>query len=162
MCDRERKGEGGREGDIEVQQQYQSNLWATVGQATILCFRLWTHIFSLSQTSPQGVLGNKLHPTKVGALAYLHKDVGTGTRAPYKGQCKPQDTEPGLVSRYVRRLWNHIDHKRTLPKYINTSSGTGCSPLFGLNNQLVYNTQLNFLSSTSGLQCFFIYSFIYC
>lgn len=48
-------------------------IYETVGQATILYFTLWRHIFS--QTSPQGVLGNKLHPTKARALAYLYKGI---------------------------------------------------------------------------------------
>lgn len=67
------------------------------------CILDYEHIF-FSQTSPQGVLGKKLHPTKAGALAYLYKDIEMGTRELYKGQCKPHNTLPKLVSKYVKRL----------------------------------------------------------
>lgn len=41
----------------------------------------WIMSTYFSQTSPQGVLGNKLHPFKAGALAYLHNDIEMGTQA---------------------------------------------------------------------------------
>ena len=40
---------------------------------------------------------------KEGSLAYLYNDIEMGTLVPYKGQCKPQDTLPGLVSKYVKK-----------------------------------------------------------
>lgn len=68
------------------------------------CILDYEHIF-LSQTSPPGDLGNKSHPGRAGALAYLCKD----SQAPHKGQCKPQDTPAGLVSKYAKRFGNpHI------------------------------------------------------
>lgn len=82
-------------------------IYERVGQATRLFLNFildYEHIFFSKVPSRR----NKFHPTTAGALAYLYNDIGMGTKAPLKGQCKPQETLPGLVYNISRGLENHI------------------------------------------------------
>lgn len=90
-AEREREEDEEEEEDtVKCNSRYQSNLWDSVGQATILCLRLWTHIFF--SNIPSRSHWKEVTPTKAGALAYLYKDTEVWNRA--KDSANPRILSP--------------------------------------------------------------------